>query len=261
MPARGTKTTEQLRTSHTAAAIKARLRGRTRHSYLSDFIYGGIDGAVTTFAVVSGVAGAGLDAGIILILGCANLLGDGFSMAAANYLGVRAEQQQIDKLRSIEGTEIDLHPDGERDEIREIYRAKGIEGEALEAVVDAITADRERWIDAMITEEHGMALEQRSPWRAGGATFAAFMVVGAIPLVPFTIDLVAGAAEAGPSGGSGAFAWSTAMVAVAFFAVGALKCRFVLQRWWIGGLETLFVGGLAAGLAYLVGMLLGGLVG
>ena len=253
MPARGNETSKDLRQTHTTPAIRARLRARTRHSYLSDFIYGGIDGAVTTFAVVSVVAVAGLDAGIIMILGCANLLGDGFSMAAANFLGVRAERQQLEKLRAIEAHEIATHPEGERDEIREIYRAKGIEGDALDAIVEAITADRDRWLDAMITEEHGMALEQRSPWRAGGATFTSFMVVGAIPLVPFAVDLVAPL--------PGAFAWSTAMVALAFFAVGALKCRFVLQRWWIGGLETLLVGGLAAGLAYLVGMFLGDLVG
>ena len=58
-----------------------------RHSYLKDFVYGAIDGAVTTFAVVSGVAGAGLSAGVIIVLGLANLVGDGFSMAASNFLG------------------------------------------------------------------------------------------------------------------------------------------------------------------------------
>lgn len=255
MPSTGSETPKQLRKTHSIGAIRERLGGRTRHSYLSDFIYGGIDGAVTTFAVVSGVAGAGLDAGIILILGSANLIGDGFSMAAANFLGVRAERQQLDKLRTIESREIDLHPEGERDEIREIYRAKGVTGDALDAVVDAITADRERWIDAMVTEEHGMALERRSPWRAGGATFTSFMIVGAVPLVPFAAEL----AVAEPGDTPGAFVWSTVMVALAFFGVGALKCRFVLQKWWIGGLETLFVGGLAASLAYLVGMLLGDL--
>ncbi|MCP4507445.1 MAG: hypothetical protein GY826_13765, partial [Fuerstiella sp.] len=77
-------TTEILRAEHTAQAIQVRLNTAPRHSYLRDFVYGGIDGAVTTFAVVSGVAGAGLSSGVVIILGMANLVGDGFSMAASN---------------------------------------------------------------------------------------------------------------------------------------------------------------------------------
>jgi hypothetical protein len=79
-----------LRTGHTPEAIRARLAAEREHSYLRDFIYGGIDGSVTTFAVVSGVAGADLAASIVIILGLANLIGDGFSMAASNFLGTRA---------------------------------------------------------------------------------------------------------------------------------------------------------------------------
>jgi len=240
----------ELAEAHTPEAVRVRLGERVRHSYLSDFIYGGIDGAVTTFAVVSGVAGAGLSPTIIVVLGCANLVGDGFSMAAANFLGVRADTQQRERTREQELREIELHPEGEREEIRQIFRAKGVEGDALDAVVAAITSNRDRWVEAMLTEEHGLARETRSAKGAALATLVAFTLVGAVPLLPFAIELFGGPM-------SGAYAVSTALVGVAFFAVGAAKCRFVEQKWWAGGLETRGVGGLAALLAFVVGWLLG----
>ena len=87
----------KLEHEHTAEAIAARIASAD-HNYIRDFIYGGIDGSVTTFAVVSGVSGAELATSIVLILGFANLAADGFSMAASNYLGTRAEQDDYQRL-------------------------------------------------------------------------------------------------------------------------------------------------------------------
>lgn len=67
--------------------------GHVEYRYLPEFVYGGIDGAITTFAVVSGVVGAGLGSAIVLILGFANLFADGFSMAVSNYLSTKSEQE------------------------------------------------------------------------------------------------------------------------------------------------------------------------
>ena len=83
-----------LKTTHTPDAVKNRLASRPPESYLRDFIYGGVDGIITTFAVVSGVAGASLASGVVIILGAANLVADGFSMAVSNYLGTRAERER-----------------------------------------------------------------------------------------------------------------------------------------------------------------------
>src|SRR5688500_13819809 len=103
---------------HTTEAIRARLAEGPRPSYLRDWVYGGIDGSVTTFAVVTGVVGAHLSPTIIVILGIANLLGDGFSMAASNYLGTRTERQEAEALRAQEERHIQTDPDGEREEVR-----------------------------------------------------------------------------------------------------------------------------------------------
>ncbi|HEX6625128.1 MAG TPA: VIT1/CCC1 transporter family protein, partial [Pyrinomonadaceae bacterium] len=101
---------------HSREDIRERLAAGPRHNYLRDWIYGGIDGAVTTFAVVTGVVGADLSPSIILVMGFANLAADGFSMAASNYLGTKAEQEDFKHLEAVERRHIETVPEGEREE-------------------------------------------------------------------------------------------------------------------------------------------------
>jgi len=241
-------TLEQLKAEHTPKAIRARLASPDR-SYLRDFVYGAVDGTVTTFAVVAGVAGAQLSPGIVVVLGLANLIGDGFSMAVSNYLGTVAEEQRRRQLRAEEEAHIAQFPAGEREEIRQIFAAKGFEGDDLERVVEVITADRDRWVDTMLTDELGVPLTGPNPWRAAVSTFAAFVIVGALPLLAYVYQRLGGADAARID----AFLWSSIMTGVAFFTVGALKARFAGERWWVAGVKTLLVGGVAAVLAYGVG--------
>ena len=235
---------------HTPQAVRERLSQPPRHTHLRDFIYGAIDGTVTTFAVVAGVAGADLSPTIVIILGAANLLADGFSMAISNFLATRAEMQERAKARWEEEREIRHIPEGEREEIRQIFSMKGFSGAELDRVVEIITADPSVWIDTMMVEELGYSRAPEEPFRAAGATFVAFVLVGFIPLFAFVVELLS------PSLVEGPFLWSSLMTAVAFFIVGALKSRFVAQRWWLAGSETLAVGGAAALIAYLLGALL-----
>ena len=241
----------ELGPQHTPQAIRDRLRRGVRPSYLRDVVYGAIDGTVTTFAVVAGVVGAGLRPVVIIILGIANLVADGFSMAASNFLATRAERQQQERTIREEERHLAEVPEGEREEVRQIYAAKGFTGDDLERAVEIITADRTRWLDTMLREEHGLASVRVDPLRAGLATFAAFLLVGAVPLLAFIVDLVRPGAVVRP------FVWSSALTGAAFFAVGALKSRFVEQPWWRSGAETFVLGGTAAGVAYAIGMLLG----
>lgn len=236
----------RLEHDHTAEAIAERISS-VRHNYIRDWIYGGIDGAVTTFAVVSGVAGAELSPVVVLILGFANLVADGFSMAASNFLGTRAEQDDYHRLEKIEYRHIEVAPEGEREEVRQIYRDKGFEGEALEAAVEQITSDKELWVKTMLTEEYGLPAEVRSPWIAGISTFSAFIVCGLVPLLPYLATI------------ERSFFISSVLTGVTFFVIGSVKSVWSTATWLRSGLETLFVGALAAGLAYGVGVLLKGI--
>jgi vacuolar iron transporter family protein len=235
---------------HTPSNVSARLCARPPASHLRDFVYGAIDGTVTTFAVVAGVAGAGLSTSVVIILGVANLIADGFSMAVSNFLGTRAELQERERARRDEERHIALIPEGEQEEIRQIFASKGFADGDLDRVVDVITGDRRVWLDTMMTEELGYGRVSADPLRAAGATFLAFITLGFVPLAVFVVDaLLAGAVQA-------PFAWSAVLTATAFFAIGGMKARFVGRRAWRSGVETLVVGGAAALLAYAVGVLL-----
>jgi VIT1/CCC1 family predicted Fe2+/Mn2+ transporter len=230
---------------HTQEAIAQRLAASTRHSYLGDFVLGAVDGAITTFAIVSGSVGAGLSNGVVVVLGLANVLADGLSMAAGNFLRARSEQLVLDRFRRMEEMHIDRIPEGEREEIRQIFQGKGFEGDMLERVVRVITKDRKQWVDTMLTEEWGLQLRPPEPWRAGVTTFIAFVLAGLVPLMPMMVAMRAESRSM--------FVVSSLLTGVTFYIVGFVRGKVVDRRPWASGIETLIIGGLAAGVAFLVG--------
>ena len=232
---------------HTLEAISERLANGPRSSYLRDWVYGGVDGAVTTFAIVSGVVGARLSPAVILILGLSNLVADGLAMAASNYLATRSEHDELRCAEAIEQRHIDLVPEGERDEVREIFRSYGLSADLLERVVEAVTADRAQWVRIMLREEYGLPALVRTPWRAAVSTFSAFVLCGFVPLVPFF------------AGATHAFALTIAATAAVFGFIGALKSRWSILPRWRSALETIAVGGTAATVAYVIGTWLRGI--
>jgi len=216
--------------------------------HFDDFIYGSIDGAVTTFAIVAGVVGASLSPEIILILGFANLFADGFSMATANYQASRARNEFVQMKRRQEEWEIDNLAEQEREEIREIYREKGFKDELLEDVVRIITSRRKVWIDTMMKEELGLIEDERNPFDSSLSTFFGFNIIGLIPLIPFMIFMMTGTDP-----NSEAFTYSTISVLAAFFLVGMVKGKIVKKSMMRSGIITLIIGGTAASVAYIVG--------
>jgi VIT1/CCC1 family predicted Fe2+/Mn2+ transporter len=161
---------------------------RVRH-YLPDLIYGANDGIITTFAIVSGVAGASLSATTALILGLANLFADGFSMGASNVLAIQSQQ--------------------------EVRRARGL------------------------------PIDETFPGRHGIATFFAFLVAGAVPLLAYALT---------PAAQRSAVAVLVTLLTL--FAAGALRALVTAVNWWRAGLQMLTIGAIAAGVAYGIGALL-----
>lgn len=239
---------EALEHGHSHDEIRDRLAADKRPNYVRDWVYGGIDGAITTFAIVAGVAGASLSAKVIVVLGIANLLADGFSMAASNFSGTKTELDDLHRLREIEIRHIRLAPEGEREEVRQILQSKGLSGKSLNDAVAAITADEEVWLDTMLREEYGVSQIMRQPWLSGLSTFLAFLLCGSVPLLPYLLSA------------ENAFPISIAMTLVVFFAIGSAKSRWALSSWWASGIETLVIGVAAAGMAYGIGYLLGGII-
>lgn len=227
--------------------------GGAGSQYIGDFVYGGLDGIITTFAVVSGVAGANLGTGVILILGIANLLADGFSMATGAYLSAKSEREFYDKERERELWEVEHFPEGEKAELYEIYRSKGYSEDDAHQLVEIKSRDEEHWVDAMMLDELGMLKDDRNPLKNGLATLVAFIIAGAVPLLVYLLGLVV------PIPPEAAFSVSIALSGAALFGLGAAKVIVTHQNPFRSGLEMLLVGGLAAAVAYIVGSLLAGL--
>jgi len=223
---------------------------RRFQDYLGEFVYGGIDGLVTTFAVVAGSAGAELSNTIVLILGFANLLADGFSMSIGAYLSARSEKENFHKHERKEYLEIETLPEEERNEVREIYREKGFQGELLEQVVTVITSNKDTWVDVMMKEELGMMLDTRAPIKVGAMTFISFVLIGLIPLFAYLLDWKGVFEEAN------LFVISSIFTSFGFIFIGWLKASVTQSSAWKGIVETMALGGAAAFVAYFVGDIL-----
>ena len=179
---------------------------RQLEAYLGEFVYGAIDGTVTTFAVVAGAAGAGLSSSVIVILGFANLIADGFSMGASAYLSAKSERDLKIKKHNEEGKEHEAHD-----------------------------------------HAHG-----ETPLTDGAITFGSFVIVGFVPFMLYVIDAIFKLSWHADK----LFIWSAILTGLTFIAIGLLKAHITKTKPWHAAGETLGLGAIAAGLAYVLGDLL-----
>lgn len=226
--------------------------GSTLGPYIHDIVYGANDGIVTTFAVVSGVAGAELASYVIVILGFANIFADALSMGLGNYLSCKSRQDNYERLRKEELREIQEMPEIEREEIREIFEAKGFTGADLDRVTAVITSNPTIWVETMMREEHGLVADEDGvPALHAVMTFIAFVVFGSIPIVPYLL----------PIPDASRFTVTVVSAAIALLIVGLLRSYVTRERLIKGPLEILSVGSVCAFVAYYVGVALKGLAG
>lgn len=213
-------------------------------NYIKDIVYGANDGIVTTFAIVAGSIGAKFPLKVILILGVANLIADGFSMAAGNFLGTRSQNALFRSEQKREEDEVENKTEVEKQEIREIFGKKGFSDSDSDQLVGIVSKNKRFWVDFMMHYELGLSdPEADSEWKSGALTFASFVIAGSLPLLPFLIL----------GNGVNTFLYSIISTALSLFIVGSARQLITKEHWFLGGLEMLFVGGIAAVAAYMLG--------
>jgi vacuolar iron transporter family protein len=195
--------------------------------------------------VILGVAAATHATRIVLVAGLAATFAESVSMAAVAYTSTMAEADLYESERARERRHVLRVPALEREEICEIYRQKGFEGELLERVVTTITADHEVWVAVMMAEEHRLApIERAHALRSSLVVGVSALVGSLVPLAPFMVLPV----------GAGMVA-SIAIAALSLFVVGAYKARLTVGCPWRSGLEMAVIGTVSALIGYAVGAL------
>ena len=207
-------------------------------SYIRDVVFGFGDGVNTSLGIVAGVGAAEISAGIVILAALVGMFTGAKAMAVQNYLAVKSQREILESEIKRELYEIEHLPDREREEIEEIYKAKGFEGEELQKVVDKITSDKDVWLKTMLTEELGLNLEIAGhPLKSAFTMFGAFLLGGILPIIPFFF-----------TGGLVALLIGIGISITSSFIVGAKKSKMAKKNWVRGGIE---MAGLGTGIALL----------
>ena len=205
------------------------------------------DGLVSNLSLVMGVSGGVGDADIVLLAGSAGLLAGAFSMAAGEYISVRSQRDLYEYQIRQEQVEIEENPEEEEEELRLIYRAKGLSDRDARRMAASVMSDPEVALDTMAKEELGLDPGQLgSPVGAAISSFLAFTAGAIVPLISYILQL-----------GEIAFVLSAVLSGVALFAVGALLGAMTGRHPMWGAARMLLAGGLAAGITYGIGRLIG----
>lgn len=222
--------------------------------YLKSRVYGGLDGIITTFAIVAGVAGAGLSSAIILILGFANLIADGISMAMGDFLSIKSENEYYELEKKREKFEIDNNHIEEKNEMMEIYKKKGVSKKDSKSIVNIFSKNKKLWIETMMHEELGLIKTLGSPIRHGLNTFLFFILFGFIPLLLYVVSAISNLQI------QKEFLITCLLAGFSMFILGSIKSKITGKHWVESGIETLIIGSIAASAAYFIGHLLSKLI-
>lgn len=214
--------------------------------YLGEFVYGGIDGIVTTFAVVAASAAAGLDTGVILVLGFANLIADGISMGVSAYLAEKSEVEQYHKQRRSVVRLLENNIEKAQKTIAKNLKKYGLKKATLTDATKSISTSKNA-SEFIMKEEHGLAEAPVSALGTGITTFVSFLLIGVVPVSAYLIDFIV------DGSGEGLFLRSCILAGIAFAGVGWLKSRVAKTPVLGSVIETLVLGAIAAGAAYFVG--------
>jgi vacuolar iron transporter family protein len=221
--------------------------------WLRPAVFGAMDGLVSNFALMAGVAGAAAATGgghqAVVLAGLAGLAAGAFSMAAGEYVSVASQAELAEQEFENERIELRRNAEGEARELAEIWVRRGVDRGLAEAVAEQLGRNPEAALEVHAREELGLAPgELPNPWVAAGSSFLAFALGALIPLLPFLV----GATNLIPA---------AVLSVIGLFAAGALVSRVTARGWLYSGFRQLAVGVLAAAVTYGFGHLVGGVVG
>lgn len=225
-----------------------------KEDYLSEFVYGGIDGIVTTFAVVSAVAGAGYEAGVMLVLGFANLISDGISMGFSSYLAEKTEVEQYNKQRKSVVAGLEKAITSSKNTIKKHLKKYGFTGKKLDEATKTVFESKNS-ADFIMNEEHAMPEAPESPTITGAMTFTSFLLFGLVPLLPYLIDYVFELEL------DNLFLISSVLAGLAFAGIGYMKSRVTRSDLASSIIEALILGAIASGASYFIGQWLESIIG
>jgi VIT1/CCC1 family predicted Fe2+/Mn2+ transporter len=227
--------------------IGKRHRGIAGGGNLRAAVFGINDGLVSNASLILGVAGASASNSTVLLSGIAGLLAGAFSMAAGEYVSVRAQREMYEHQIGLEQAELAEYPEEEAEELALIYAARGMSVSEAHALAQRTIANPELALDTLAREELGLnPQELGSPWGAALSSFFSFSVGALVPLAPFALVR-----------GDSALIAAIAFTAIALFGVGSMISLFTGRSAARDGLRMLAIGGSAGAVTYLVGMLLG----
>jgi VIT1/CCC1 family predicted Fe2+/Mn2+ transporter len=222
----------------------------SRGAALRNFVFGTSDGLVTVLAFVAGVSASLATRRLVLMAGLAEMFAGAVSMGLGAFLGTRAERDWYERERRREEMEVAKIPHLEKEELRDIYRKKGLDGETLERVVEAFTASEKRWVDIMMAEELGLQPVEGSAWSAGAIVGVSYVLAAAVPLLPYLFFV-----------GPRALLASMAITAVALYGVGVGKARLTQRPELRAGIETMAAGLVGTAICWGIGRLVAHVAG
>jgi VIT1/CCC1 family predicted Fe2+/Mn2+ transporter len=202
---------------------------------------------VTNVSLVLGLAGAHPIVGVIRLAGLAGLIGGAFSMAAGEYVSMRAQRELLERELELERHEIARRPEGERRELVRIYENRGVEPEVADQIAGEMMRTPELALETHAREELGITPGALgSPVQAAASSFLTFALGALVPLIPWLI-----------TSGTRAIVCSIVVTAIAALSVGAALSIFTERKWWLSALRQLLIFVVAAGITYSIGRAVG----
>lgn len=213
--------------------------------WLRPAVFGAMDGLVSNFALIAGVAGGHARHQVIILTGLAGLAAGAFSMAAGEYISVASQSELAQAEIEVERREILARPEAEEIELAQLYEARGLDADLAREVARQLSRDPEEALGIHAREELGVDPEDLpSPVLAAGSSFLSFAVGALLPVLPYLLGAMS--------------LWPAAIIAaIGLFSAGALVSRITARKWWYGGLRQLILGGAAALITFGVGALIG----